>query len=89
MSRIVGVRSYPAKKTLMGIDSPLTGAPSIISYLNSEKAFINIFPERMSIVGTYLAIVSLSWNVLGPDPVVSRFMMATSMCLIFILTRRK
>ena len=33
MSLMVGVRSYPARNTLMGIDSPRTGAPSMISYL--------------------------------------------------------
>ena len=37
MSLMVGVRSYPARNTLMGIDSPRTGAPSMISYLGRDQ----------------------------------------------------
>ena len=40
-------------------------------------------------ISPHLAMVSLSWNVLGPEPVVSRLMMATSMCLILIRTSKK
>ena len=38
---------------------------------------------------SYFAIVSLSWKVLGPDPVVSRLMIATSICLILMRTSKK
>ena len=38
---------------------------------------------------SHFAIVSLSWKVLGPDPVVSRLMMATSICLILMRTSKK
>lgn len=38
---------------------------------------------------SYFAIVKLSVNVLGPDPVVSRLIIAISICLIFILTSKK
>ena len=38
---------------------------------------------------SYLAMVSLSLYVLGPDPVLSRRRISTSMCLILIRTSRK
>lgn len=38
---------------------------------------------------SYLAMVSFSWQTLGPVPVVSRLMMSISMCLILIRTSRK
>ena len=38
---------------------------------------------------THLAMVSFSWKVFGPLPVVSLLIIAISMCLIFMRTRRK
>ncbi|KDR15526.1 hypothetical protein L798_10592 [Zootermopsis nevadensis] len=43
MSLILGVRSYPARNTLIGMLSPRTGAPSIISYLAIVSFSVNVF----------------------------------------------
>ena len=64
ISRIVGVRSYPARNTRIGIDSPLTGAPSIISYLKNGKNQL-ILTVAISIVVLDIQVTNSSfWMVL-------------------------
>jgi hypothetical protein len=43
---MVGVKSYPARNTLIGMDSPLTGAPSMISYLKERGPEIKTFNNQ-------------------------------------------
>ena len=57
--------------------------------MSLEIKRIWVFENEESWVLTYFAIVSLSWKVFGPDPVVSRLMIATSMCLILMRTSKK
>lgn len=68
ISKTGGIHSMKWK-FFVRVSIPLTGAPSMISYL---------------------AIVSFSVNTFtGPEPVVSRFIIAISMCLILMRTSKK
>lgn len=39
----------PAKKSLMGIDSPLTGAPSMISYLATVSVSVVVLGPKKEV----------------------------------------